>query len=393
MASIPARPRVAIACGGTGGHLFPGVAVGECLRDRGCRMTLLVSPKEVDQQAVKQIQGMEVLTLPAVALTRGAFLAFVSGFLKSYRAATAAFRQAPPDAALAMGGFTSAPPILAAKRLGALAFLHESNTIPGRANRWLSWMVVRSFVGFPSAAARLRSSAVSLTGTPVRREFQASDPRECRAALGLDPGRPVLLITGGSQGASGVNRLVKGAVPHIAKVAPELQWFHITGARDLDEVKHAYAAQNLDAAVHPFFGSMALALGAATVVVSRAGASSLAEIAAMRTPPVLIPYPVAMDNHQFHNARAFEESGAARLLNERSASPEVLARTVIQLLGDATAQANMRKALAKWHAPDAAARMADFILQAVTSRPVGSRDRTRAVSGSEDVQRRVFVRV
>src|SRR5205823_11438781 len=119
---------VAIACGGTGGHLFPGLAVADQLMKNGCRVTLLISPKEVDQQAVESASGMEIVTLPAVGLKRGGRIAFARGFAQSYRAARKCFQSSVPDAALAMGGFTSAAPILAARFLGAQTFLHESNT-------------------------------------------------------------------------------------------------------------------------------------------------------------------------------------------------------------------------------------------------------------------------
>src|ERR1035438_3197454 len=171
-----ASPRVVIACGGTGGHLFPGLAVAEALVLRGCRVMLAVSPKEVDQQALERISGMEICVLPAVGLARGGELAFVRGFVRSFRAARKLFQAPLPQAALAMGGFTSASPILAARRSGARTFLHESNTIPGRANRWLSWGVHQAFVGFPSAVGRLHNRRVTVTGTPVRPQFPAADP-------------------------------------------------------------------------------------------------------------------------------------------------------------------------------------------------------------------------
>jgi len=141
MQANSSAPRVAIACGGTGGHLFPGVAVAEELKRRGCSVTLLISPKEVDQKAVQGAADVKVATLPAVGLTRGKIFAFARGFGQSYRAAKKLFATECPDAVLAMGGFTSAPPVLAGKSLGVPTFLHESNTIPGRANRWLSWTV------------------------------------------------------------------------------------------------------------------------------------------------------------------------------------------------------------------------------------------------------------
>jgi UDP-N-acetylglucosamine--N-acetylmuramyl-(pentapeptide) pyrophosphoryl-undecaprenol N-acetylglucosamine transferase len=353
---------VAIACGGTGGHLFPGLAVADQLLRRGCATTLLISPKEVDQEAVRGISGMEIVTLPAVGLKRGGEIAFIRGFIRSCRAAAKLFKSHPPQAALAMGGFTSAPPILAAKRAGARTFLHESNTIPGRANRWLSRVVHCAFVGFPTAAGRLRNRNVTITGTPVRPCFQVREAAGCRVGLGLDPARPVLLVMGGSQGASGINELILQSLPLLASRAPDLQWLHLTGAGDMDKVRKAYAASKLRAVVHPFFAEMDLALGAATAAVCRAGASSLAELAAMRVPAVLVPYPAATDNHQFHNARAFEATGAARLLEQKSATPETLAQLLLELIEKPSVHEKMRSALAQWHAPHAAEQIAEAML-------------------------------
>jgi UDP-N-acetylglucosamine--N-acetylmuramyl-(pentapeptide) pyrophosphoryl-undecaprenol N-acetylglucosamine transferase len=357
-------PWIAIACGGTGGHLFPGVAVAGQLRRRGCAVTLLISQKEVDQKAVKMAAGVEIASLPAVGLNRGREIAFLLGFIQSYRAAGNLFKARTPLAVLAMGGFTSAPPILAARRAGARTFLHESNVIPGRANRWLSWMISGAFVGFSSAASRLHTRRVTVTGTPVRAGFQPRPAAACRAELGLDPNRPVLLVMGGSQGASGINSLVVRSLPLFAKSSSDVQWFHLTGSADADKVEQAYAALNLDAIVHPFFENMELALGAATVAISRAGGSSLAELAAMRVPSLLVPYPAAADNHQYHNAFAFEATGAARLLEQRSATPEILHRLLTDLLQSAFSREKMQTALAQWQAPRAAEQIAEAMLRA-----------------------------
>ena len=356
---------VAIACGGTGGHFFPGLAVAEQLVQRDCTVTLLISPKEVDQQAVRTASGMEIVTLPAVGLQRGGEFSFVRGFGKSYRAAKRHFESHPPQAALAMGGFTSAPPILAAKKLGAQTYLHESNAIPGRANRWLSRVVNGAFVGFPSATGRLKNSKVTVTGTPVRPPFRPRAAGVCRAALGLEPGRPVLLVMGGSQGACGINELVLGSLPLLAKLAPELQWFHLTGPSQAEKVRQAYAGLKLRAVVHAFFAQMELALGAASAAISRAGASSLAELAAMRLPAVLVPYPAATDNHQFENARAFEQTGAARLLEEKNASPEALAHLLLALVESSAVREKMQSALGLWHTPTAAEQIAEAMLERI----------------------------
>src|ERR1039458_4356739 len=171
-------PFVAIACGGTGGHLFPGLAVAEQLKQRGCAVALLVSPKDVDQEAVKSARGMEIVTLPAVALQNRNYLSFARSFWQSWRASRNFFKSRPPRSVLPMGGFTSAPPILAAGKFGAKTFLHESNTIPGRANRFLARSVDEAFVGFPAAAARLRARKVTTTGT--RSEEHTSELQSLR---------------------------------------------------------------------------------------------------------------------------------------------------------------------------------------------------------------------
>jgi UDP-N-acetylglucosamine--N-acetylmuramyl-(pentapeptide) pyrophosphoryl-undecaprenol N-acetylglucosamine transferase len=358
-------PFVAIACGGTGGHLFPGMAVAEQLQRRNCAVALLVSPKEVDQQAVKSARGMEIVTLPAVGLQNRNYFSFAGSFVRSLFAARKIFRKRRPAAVLAMGGFTSVPPIWVGKDFGAKTFLHESNTIPGRANRLLSRFVDEAFVGFPEATARLCARKVTMTGTPVRSQFQPRDPVVCRTALGLASNRPVVLVMGGSQGASGINEMILSALPALGERAKNWQWLHLTGANDFEKVKTAYDAHGLNAVIKPFLAEMDLALGAATVTVSRAGASSLAEIAAMRLPSLLIPYPAAAQNHQFYNARAFEKTGAARLLEQKTATRENVAGLLYELVEDAAARSKIQTALAQWYAPHAAGQIAETILDAV----------------------------
>jgi len=359
--NLPKNPYVAIACGGTGGHLFPGLAVAEQLKQRGCDVALMISPKDVDQNAVKAASGMEIFTLPAVGLQNRNYFSFANSFVKSLFAARKIFRRRKPSAVLAMGGFTSAPPIFVAKDMGVKTFLHESNTIPGRANRFLARFVDEAFVGFPEAAARLNARKVTPTGTPVRPQFQIRAAAECRLALGLDTERPVILVVGGSQGASGLNTMVLSALPLLAQ--KNWQWLHLTGAKDFEKVKSAYAALGINATVKSFLAEMDLALGAATAAVSRAGASSLAEMAAMRLPSLLVPLPTAADNHQFFNARIYAMSGAARLLEQKDSTPEKVANILVELVEDQSARAKMNAALELWHAPKSAEQIAANILR------------------------------
>ena len=359
------NPFVAIACGGTGGHLFPGLAVAEQLKQCGCDVALLISPKDVDQQAGKSALGMEIFTLPAVGLQNRNYFSFAGSFVKSLFAARRIFRQRKPQAVLAMGGFTSAPPIFVAKEMGAKTFLHESNTIPGRANRFLARFVDEAFVGFPEAAPRLHSRKTSVTGTPVRPQFFVSriTHHASRVALGLDPDRPVVLVVGGSQGASGLNTMVLSALPLLAQ--KNWQWLHLTGAKDFEKVKSAYATLGINAVVKSFFAEMDLALGAATAAVSRAGASSLAEMAAMRLPSPLVPLPTAADNRQVSNAHAFATTGAAKLLEQKNSTPEKVAALLGELVDDSAVRGIIQTALAQWHAPKSAAEIAESILRSV----------------------------
>jgi UDP-N-acetylglucosamine--N-acetylmuramyl-(pentapeptide) pyrophosphoryl-undecaprenol N-acetylglucosamine transferase len=269
-----------------------------------------------------------------------------------------------------MGGFTSAPPVLAAKRFGARTFLHESNIVAGKANRWLALVVNEVFVGFEKAAGRLQHRQVRLTGTPVRKQFQQRDSYPCRVALGLDPSRPVLLVMGGSQGAAGINQLIEKTLPLLVQEAPELQLLHLTGPRDAQTISRTCASLRLKAVVHPFFNEMELVLGAATVAVSRAGASSMAELAAMRVPAVLVPFPAATDNHQLLNARAFQETGAACVAEQSDATPESLSRQILDLITKPDLRHRIQQALASWHAPKAAEMIADEILRNTRPRPV-----------------------
>jgi UDP-N-acetylglucosamine--N-acetylmuramyl-(pentapeptide) pyrophosphoryl-undecaprenol N-acetylglucosamine transferase len=362
LAQSQPSPSAVIACGGTGGHLFPGLAVAQELRQRGCRVTLMVSPKDIDQQVIASISGMGIVTLPAVGLNRGGWIRFVAGFCKSYHQARQLFAMQRPDVVLAMGGFTSAPPVAAGRRRGAKTFLHESNSIPGRANRWLARWVDGAFVYFSTAAPRLSAKRVEVSGMPVRPQFlQALPATEARITLKLNPDAPVLLVMGGSQGAAKINELALAAIPALRQAVPDLQFMHLTGEHDLEKVRASYQTHHIPALVFSFFNNMGTALAAADVAVSRAGASSLAELAARQLPSVLIPYPTAADNHQYYNARAFVQSGAARMLQQERATPAQLANEVLDLLRDQTRSA-MSQALSGWHVPGAAAQIAERIL-------------------------------
>ena len=227
-------------------------------------------------------------------------------------------------------------------------------------------MIDQAFVYFPMATRRLRQRRAFVTGMPVRSQFQAMDPASCRLMLGLEAERPVLLVMGGSQGAAGINDLAVRALPAWAAIAPRWQYLHLTGAKAGDEVRQAYERLGLKAVVRPFLTEMELALNAANAAISRAGASSLAELSALRVPALVIPYPTAADNHQYFNALSFVETGAARMVTQSVATPPMVADLVYELMENQPAGEAIRQAMARWHRPNAAEEIANRMAAALS---------------------------
>lgn len=387
MVRATSRPLVAIACGGTGGHLFPGLAVADALRGGGVDVQLFVSRKAVDRQALGGLgKDVPVEELEAVGFDSRRPWRFLRGVVAAWGQARRCFRKRRPAAVLAMGGFTSVGPVLEARRLRVPAFLHESNTIPGRATRWLGRWVDEVFVGFPEAALRLAGVRVREVGTPVRREIGELSREDCCRGLGLDAAASVLLVCGGSQGAVSVNTLVMDALPILREQVPGLQVVHLTGAADLERVRGWYAGSGVRACVEAFSDRMPEVLGAADLAISRAGASSLAELAAARLPALLVPYPLAADDHQVANAEAFGSAGAASWREQAGLDGAAVADWVSGMLADCEGRESMRQALGRRHRPDAAADIARAILGAVADdvgaqRRVGRVKRRDVVSG------------
>lgn len=334
---------VAIACGGTGGHLFPGLAVAEVLHARGHRALLFISEKEVDALAVREHAKSgeyRFEKLPSVGLPRvfsPAMLRFLRGLVASVTACRRTLRGFQPDAVLGMGGFTSTAPLLAARMAKVPTFVHESNAIPGKANRLNARLAKVVLLGFEECAAHFpRGTRCETTGTPLRASLLTPpDPRAALAAFGFDPSRDTvvkktLLVMGGSQGARGLNRAVLAALPTWRDLP--LRVLHFTGRDDEAEARAAYAASGLPAHVAAFCHEMERAYAAADLAVARSGAASLSELAHFGLPSILIPYPTAAEDHQTLNARLFTRPGAAVMLREGENTGESLARILPELL-------------------------------------------------------------
>jgi UDP-N-acetylglucosamine--N-acetylmuramyl-(pentapeptide) pyrophosphoryl-undecaprenol N-acetylglucosamine transferase len=363
---VPKSLKILIACGGTGGHLFPGIAVGEALRARGHEVMLLISEKKVDSEASAKYTHLHFKTVPAVAkppTLSPRMLPFLWKLLGSIGQCKAIIREFGADAVLGMGGFTSLPPVYAGHKLGLKTFIHDSNARPGRSNVMTSRFCTRVFLGLDAAKAFFPGRETVTTGTPVRPEMMNLPTREEAARLfGLDPTRPTIVVTGGSQGARRLNELSAQAA---ASLPPETQVLHIAGALDfqrVSEITHGRAGYK----VLGFCDQMPSAYAIADLIIARSGASSLTEIAIAGLPSILVPYPYAADDHQTRNAEVFESAGAAKLVQERDLDAEKLASLATSILQDLPTYKRMAKAAGALAVPDAADRVCAAIEATLT---------------------------
>jgi UDP-N-acetylglucosamine--N-acetylmuramyl-(pentapeptide) pyrophosphoryl-undecaprenol N-acetylglucosamine transferase len=322
-----------IACGGTGGHLFPGIAVAEVLRDRGHDVMLLVSEKEIDALALSGRAGFRFEKLPTVGLPSPfspTILGFIQRFYESLSLCRSLYRKFKPQVILGMGGFTSTAPVLAGRMRGISTFIHESNAVPGKANRVTARMVRAVMLGFKECAPFFPKAQTEVTGTPIRNELKRLERQLAHQKLGLRDDLPTLLVMGGSQGASGINQAIIKSLPFLHGVP--LQVIHLSGARDERLVADNYRRENIPAYVAAFHNRMEEAYSAADLLVARAGAASLAEFATFSLPGILIPFPYAADDHQTRNAEIYARAQAAILLKESELSGELLARKIRELI-------------------------------------------------------------
>jgi UDP-N-acetylglucosamine--N-acetylmuramyl-(pentapeptide) pyrophosphoryl-undecaprenol N-acetylglucosamine transferase len=323
-----------IACGGTGGHLFPGLAVAESLRDRGHEVMLFVSEKEVDTLALAG-QTFRFEKLPTVGLPSlysPAIFGFLRRFNESLSLCRSIYRKFKPQVVLGMGGFTSTAPILAGRMRGVPTFIHESNAIPGKANRLTARLVRAVLLGFKECAPFFPKVRTEVTGTPIRTELKRIDQKTAREKLGLRPDIPTLLVMGGSQGASGINQAMIKSLPALQGIP--LQVIHLAGTRDERLVADNYQREKIPAYVSAFHHRMEEVYSAADLTVARSGAASLAELAFFALPGILIPFPYAADDHQSRNAEIFARAQAAIILKESELSGDLLARKIKELVGD-----------------------------------------------------------
>lgn len=350
------RPRALLAGGGTGGHVFPALALGDELAARGWQVSYAGLASGLEDRLVAR-RGGDFHPLPARPLVGKSPLAKLRGLATLGRSAWAArrlVRRLEVRVVVGTGGYVSAPAVLGGRLARRPVLLLEPNARPGAANRWLSRLASEAAVAFEATVPRLACRA-TVTGTPVREAFFAVPELTAQA---LD--RPRLLVLGGSQGARQLNELVPAAVARLGDRVPGLAVLHQCGPAHLEAARRAYAAAGLAAeAVElvPFIDDVAGAMAASHLLVSRAGALTVAEICAAGRPAIFIPLAIAA-GHQRDNALALTEAGAGRLLEPGEADPEHLAALLGELLRDPAGLAAMGRAARALARPGAVAALA-----------------------------------
>jgi len=350
--------RVVIAGGGTGGHLFPGIAIAEEILARGNthRIIFIGTKKGIEHRILRQL-GYELQEIDIEGVKGRGLKALIKVTYQiphSMWQSRQILKRFCPDAVIGVGGYASGPAVVTARIMGIPTAIAEQNAVPGITNRILSKFANLIFVTYAETKDWFPQSKVIVSGNPIRKVFAAG-----RAGAQEEKQYRQLLIFGGSQGAEAINKNVIAMMPQLQKMKDKLRVLHQTGDREVETVRRAYEQFGLDAQVTPFIVNMADAYAAADLIICRAGATSLAEITAAGKAAILIPYPWAANDHQTKNAEALASAGAAVIINEHELNGQKLFGVIDDLLANKQKLRQMEEASVKLGNIKAAAKIVD----------------------------------
>jgi UDP-N-acetylglucosamine--N-acetylmuramyl-(pentapeptide) pyrophosphoryl-undecaprenol N-acetylglucosamine transferase len=378
--SVLTRARtILIAGGGSGGHIAPGLAIAERLPEVGSsigarsevRAVFVCSQRAVDEHMLRTANAnfVSIEARPLGARPRAA-IAFVRGYRSGRASCRRLIREHRVGHLLALGGFVSAPAVAAARSLAVPVTLLNLDDPPGKANRLIARRCDR-VLSAVSLSQRPRF-AERVVGLPIRRiALAAGSPAACRERLGLEPGRETLLVTGASQGATSINRLILALLEQSPEAFADWQVLHLAGAGSDAEPREAYARLGIHARVVEFCDHMGDAWGAASLAVSRAGANSVAEAAANAVPTLFLPYPYHRDMHQLRNAQPWAKLGGAVISTDHvdtAKNVQQAGRRLLELMAERGERDAMRSAQMRNRPPDAATEIAELLLERVLDR-------------------------
>ena len=356
--------RAIIAAGGTGGHIFPGVAIAREFkrRDPNAEILFVGTPRGLESKIVPR-EGFD-LELIKVGALKGVSvferIKSLAGLPMSFVAALRILKRFKPDVVIGVGGYSSGPVLLMAAMTKRPTMVVEPNAMPGFTNRVLARFVDAAALSFEEANRYFKGRGV-VTGNPVRGDFAGLKKKERGEKVHV-------LLFGGSQGAASINTAMCEALPILAPKKGELAITHQTGERDYERVRRAYLDAGFEEAeVKPFINDMANHFEAADALICRAGATTAAEVAAAGKAAIFIPFPFATDDHQRKNAEAFERAGAGRMILQKELTPERLAQEITQLIERPEEIDRMEEASRQLGHPDSAGRAVDLAMSLVHS--------------------------
>jgi len=350
--------KVLIAAGGTGGHIYPGIAVANEImtRDADSEVLFVGTARGLEKKIVPE-NNFQLSLINSAGLKNVGFMGKIKGLSvlpRSFIEARKIIRQFRPHVVVGAGGYVSGPVLMSAAIMGVPNLVMDSNALPGFTNRRLARFIDKAALTFEDALPFFGNKGV-VTGNPVRREFFDVKPKERSEKFHV-------LIFGGSQGAHAINIAVKDALPLLAESGERLSITHQTGEGDFEETLAAYAAfENLESVVMPFISDIVVEFERADLIICRAGATTCAELAAAGKASLMIPLPTAADDHQRKNAEALERVGAAKMLLQHNLSGETLAAEICGFIDDPAVIAEMETAAKGLGHPDAAERTVDII--------------------------------
>jgi len=347
--------RIILTGGGTGGHIYPALAVAERLQeDPDVEDILYIGAEGKLEERLAKERGLKFIGLRVSGLPRRFSLRLARWpfeFAFAVMAALKAQRAFRPTAVLGTGGYAAAPPLVAARMAGIPYAVHEPDAHPGLVNRALSRGASLVSLGMEAAASQLRPErgAARFNGNPVSRRFVEPLSREAAAAvLGIDPSLKTVVVTGGSQGAQALNEALVGALPALLEAEPKMQILHQAGEKNLQLVKERLDAVSLQSPryqLRAYFDDLSLAYAVADIAVCRAGAMTVSELAVSGTPAIFVPYPFAAADHQSHNAQYVESKGAAIAIAQELLSSDSLFKAIVDVLGDDERWRAMRQSM------------------------------------------------
>ncbi len=344
--------KLLIAAGGTGGHIYPGVAVARELlaREPSSEVLFVGTARGLETKIVPE-SGFQLALITSAGLKNVGVKGKIKGLSilpRSFWEARRIVKDFKPDVVVGAGGYVSGPVVMMASMMRVPTMIMDSNALPGFTNRQLARFIDRAALTFDESLRFFGSKGVVI-GNPVRKEFFAVKPKERSDVFSV-------LIFGGSQGARAINNSMTDALPHIAGSAGKLSIVHQTGESDLEQIREKYSRSEFaDSDVRPFITDMMTEFEKSDLVICRAGATTCAELAAAGKASVMIPLPTAADDHQRKNAEAFENAGASRMLVQNELSGDALAEVIRKLMGDPERIGRMERAAKQLGKPDAAA--------------------------------------